>query len=199
MNTTVTSESVESAQREMDQAHEKYSAAHWSTAEKQTALEQVAQHLAALVARRRAVARSIEASMGNAVDALVADPKAKVNSPALIAARAEEGLLDSAIRAFQIDQHATVEREFLVAGLHELEAQLSFEELRLAHHKCKLAVLLGSAAELDGALELAPGDVSNQMSALVSDLHEKLGRARTALREFDRRVAASRAQQGQGL
>ena len=198
MNTTVTSESVESAQREMNQAHEKYSAAHWSTAEKQTALEQVAQHLAALVARRRALARSIEASMGNAVEALVADPKAKVNSPVLIAARAEEGLLDSAIRMFQIDRHAAVEREFLVAGIYELEAQLSFEEFRLAHHKCKLAVLLGSAAELDGTLELAPGDVSNQMSALVSDLHEKLARSRYSLREFDRRLIASRAKKEQG-
>lgn len=196
MNNTVSAEAVETARLRMTEAHDVFSQAHYKTEDAQDALKLVALHLAELVKRRRVAARSIEALTRAAVEALTVNFKEKIAAPGMLAARQEESILGLAIESFQREKHCAVEREHLVAVLRETEAQLSFEESRLNHHRAQLQVLLGSAAELDGGLELSgDGAVSAQLKEIIGDLYGKVSRARQTLQEFDGRVAAARAQQ----
>jgi len=197
MSSTVSVEAVEMARVKMTEAHTAFSQAHYRTEDAESALKLVALHLSELVKRRRLAARSIETLTRAAVEALAENPKEKIAAPAILAAQHEELILGLAIESFQRDKHSAVEREHLVAVLARFEAQLAFEISRLNHHIAQLQVLLGSAAELDGGLELSgDGVVSAQLKEIVSDLYAKVSRAKQTLQEFDTRVAIARTQQG---
>jgi len=190
----VTSDTVEVLKLEMDRSFEVFSDRHAETETAETKLREAAQTLAALSKRRRAVASECERLTQSAVLALTDNPSEKLDTSKLTCARVESRLLDSAIEQFTLQKHADLERGYLLAIVVERESQLTFEQARLAHHEGQLAMLLSQAVALDGSLELAkPGEVSTQLREVCADIRDKLTRARSAVTEFEQRLAADRA------
>jgi hypothetical protein len=199
-NAVMTGASVEALKQEMDAAFELFSDRHAATESAQKKFKTVAQGLAALNKRRITVGRAVQNLIHTFTEALAKDPSCKIDCGKVTAAREEIAVLDAAMTHVRIGGHADAQREHLAALVLETESQLAFETLRLSHHETQVAVLLASAAGLDGGLELAgPGQVTEQMRAIVADLNDKLGRAREALRDFDRQTADARAKHESSL
>ncbi len=191
----MTGASVEALKLDMDRAFEVFSDRHAETEAAQKKFQTVAQGLAALNVRRRTVERGKGSLLQTFTQALAKDPAAKIDASKVIVAREEMLILDAAMTQLRIGGHADAEREHLAAIVQEASAQLDFETLRLNHHEAQVAMLLASAAELDGDLQLSgPGKITDQMREIVADLNDKLGRARETLRDFDRQIADARVQ-----
>ncbi len=199
-NAVMTGASVEALKQEMDAAFELFSDRHAATEAAETKFRGVAQGLAALNKRRLTVGRAVQNLIHTFTEALAKDPSCKIDPGKVTAAREEITILDAAMTHARIGGHADAERALLAAIVQEASAQLDFETLRLAHHETQVAVLLGSAAELDGDLQLSgPGQITERMRRIVADLNDKLGRAREALRDFDRQTADARVRHENSL
>jgi chromosome segregation ATPase len=193
-NTVMTGASVEALKTDMDTAFERFSDLHAATEAAKAKFQTVAQGLGALNARRHTVGRAVQNLVQTFTQNLTTDPSAKIDTSKVSAAREEATILDAAMMHLRIGGHADAEREHLQAIVREAEAQLDFETRRLSHHEMQVAVLLGSAAELDGDLQLSgPGKITEQMREIVGNLNDKLGLARETLRAFDRQIADARA------
>jgi len=199
-NAVMTGASVEQLKGEMDRAFESFSDRHAETESAQKTFQMVAQGLAALNKRRITVGRAVQNLIHTFTEALAKDPSCKIDPGKVTAAREEIAVLDAAMTHLRIGGHADAERAHLAALVLETESQLDFEQRRLNHHEASVAVLLTSAAGLDGGLELAgPGQVTEQMRGIVADLNDKLGRARDTLKDFDRQTAEARVQHESSL
>jgi hypothetical protein len=151
-------------------------------------LQETATRLGTLNNRRKSLAHAAERLRGEFIQLLIGDPTSKIDTGKVVAAREEIAILDSAVQTLQRGSYRDLERACLEATLAEAQSQHASEEARLAHHKGALNQRLAAVAELAGGeITLSDhGAIAEQLRDIVSELVDKMHRAKEALNTFDR-------------
>jgi hypothetical protein len=183
-------EQLESAQLQVEAAHEKYSDAFHRREDAEKDLAACAAQRAALVRELKTTQRSVEAAILDAIQSAINDP-ASADASEATAKCTKVDLLKRSLQKYSAFEYADSERALLAATVDELTLQKWLEESRVAHQEQDVLLKLSSVAE-----DLQVNSLGSMIEAMRKNIHEigqRLERAREELRQHDEVTATARA------
>lgn len=178
-----------------ESAHALYSERFKAREAAETKLTEVARRRETLRAKGDEADQNLTKRWAGALADTIEDPSRAADCVASYSAlRDALALLRDAEAHYSAYTFKDSQRAVIVCRIAELEAHVSAENCRLAHHEQKFHDAIRAAAELDPSIEVkASGGIADKLRALVAQLSGELQRARAELAKHDTETEAARA------